>query len=334
MKVKITAFVFIALTLFPSDVSFAIGKPAISSEAAVLLDSKSGKVLYEKNSMKEMYPASLTKISTAIYALEKGDVDELVTVSKNAYQVDGTKVYLEEGEKVPLKRLIQGLIINSGNDAAVAIAEHLEGSVTDFSSQLNQYLTALGMQHTNFSNPHGLFDPSHTTTARDIAAMTHYAMQNEEFREIFATRELKWAGKTWNTTLYTHHKLMRELPYDGVTGGKTGFVDESGHTLVTTAERGGVSLIVVVLNGSTQEAIYKDTTVLLDYGFHYNPELDPPEGTASSIPDHPRYMERFMKYLDGPMDAATIETDSTRRLNWELCNIRFLVPLCKSFNMG
>ncbi|MFY3790237.1 MULTISPECIES: D-alanyl-D-alanine carboxypeptidase family protein [Ureibacillus] len=242
-------------------------KPLITSEAAILIDGKTGRTLYEKKPDKKMNPASLTKIATAIYAIENGNLDDLVTISHNAREVVGTRVYLEEGEKITLKRLIQGLLINSGNDAGVAIAEHLDGSVEGFATSLNRYLKDLGLQNTNFVNPHGLYHPEHQTTARDLALITKYAMKNRDFREIFGTKELKWNGKSWDTTIYTHHKLMRQQPYDGITGGKTGYVVESGITLVTTATRGELSLIAVTLNAPSEDIAYHDTVDLLDYGF-------------------------------------------------------------------
>ncbi len=242
--------------------------PAIQSESAILIDAKTGKILFEKNSDKQMYPASLTKVATAIYAIEKGNLDDIVTVSQNAIEAEGTRVYLEEGEQVPLKKLIQGLLINSGNDAGVAIAEHLDGSVSVFSENINEYLKKnIGVSNTNFENPHGLFNQNHLTTAQDFAKITQYAIQNKTFKEIFGTKELKWKGQTWDTTLFNHHKLMREMPYDGVNGGKTGYVDQSGHTLVTTAKRGKLNLIAVTFKGSSQTAAYSDTVNLLDYGF-------------------------------------------------------------------
>ena len=269
---KIVFFWLITLTLqlfFNSNVFAEDSEeaPNIKSEAAILIDENSGRVLYEKNSDKTMYPASLTKVATAIYAIEKGKLDDIVTVSQNARNTDGTRVYLEEGEKVPLKKLIQGMLINSGNDAAVAIAEHLDGSEEEFANSINAYLKEIGLQNTNFKNPHGLFNPDHTTTARDLAKVTQYAIKNEEFRNIFGMKELNWDGEAWDTTIYTHHKLMRERPYEGVTGGKTGYVDQSGNTLITTAKREDMSVIAVVLKGSNQNAVYDDTVELLDYAF-------------------------------------------------------------------
>ncbi len=235
-------------TLFTSEAlaQSDISPPTTRSKAVIMIDSKTGTVLYEKNSNKKMYPASLTKIATAIYAIETGNLEDVVTVSQKARNTVGTRVYLEEGEQVSLKKLIQGLLINSGNDAGVAIAEHLSGSVERFSSDLNQYLkNVIGVQNTNFENPHGLFHPNHVTTAEDLAKITQYAIKNEVFRRIFGTEELKWNGEGWDTTLYSHHKLMRQKGYEWITGGKTGYVDQSGFTLATTAEKQDLSVILI-----------------------------------------------------------------------------------------
>lgn len=275
--------------------------PVISSGAAIVIDAKTGEVLFEKKSMERKYPASLTKVATAIYAIEKGNLDDEVTVSATAREAEGTRVYLEEGEKVSLKKLVQGLLINSGNDAGVAIAEHLDGSVDQFAKNFNEYLDRIGAKNTNFENPHGLFSPYHVTTARDLAIITQYAMRNEEFRKIFGTTELPWNGDSWDTTLFTHHKLMRETPYDGVTGGKTGYVDESGHTLVTTAQKENISLIVVTLQGASQEVVYGDTTELLDYAFGHYKTSHIPEGTTIPIAEGV-YKTKKDYYFTQPVD--------------------------------
>ncbi|MCC3355816.1 D-alanyl-D-alanine carboxypeptidase family protein [Bacillus sp. REN16] len=245
------------------------GAPAIKSEAVILLDANTGSVLYEKNSHTQLYPASLTKMATAIYAIENGNLDDVVSVSAKAYETEGTRVYLEEGEQVTLKHLIQGLLINSGNDAGVAIAEHLNGNTRSFAKSLNQYLKEkIGVEQTHFTNPHGLFDENHYTTANDLALITKYALKNPIFREIFGTKELAWDGESWDTTLFSHHLLLRgEIPYEGITGGKTGFVQESRYTLSTSAEQGELSLIAIVLKADRNEYAYEDTVALLDYGF-------------------------------------------------------------------
>ncbi|WP_084797609.1 D-alanyl-D-alanine carboxypeptidase family protein [Neobacillus mesonae] len=244
-------------------------KLALKSESAVLLDSETNSVLYSKEADKKMYPASLTKIATAIYAIENGNLDSIATISANAVRQDGTRVYLVEGEKMPLKQLVQGMLINSGNDAAVAIAEQMDGSVEQFANHLNDYLkTTVGVQHTHFTNPSGLFDKNHYTTAKDMALMTNYAMKNPIFAEIFGTKKLHWKGKSWETNLLSHHKmLIGELPYSGITGGKTGYTTESRQTLSTTADNGKIKLTAVVLKSDMKRDKYDDTALLFDYGF-------------------------------------------------------------------
>ncbi len=268
----IVSFILSILLFFSFSINiFAEEIPQISlkSEAAALLDSETNAVLYVKNADVKMYPASVTKIATAIYAIEKGDLNSIVTVSANAVNQDGTRVYLNEGEQVPLKKLIQGMLVNSGNDAAVAIAEHLDGSVERFSENINEYLKIkIGVKNTHFTNPSGLFDENHYTTAMDLALITNYAIKNPFFAETFGTKVLPWEGQAWKTTLLTHHRMLKgELPYPGVTGGKTGYTTESRQTLSTTADNGKIKLTAVVLKSDLKQDKYDDTAVLFDYGF-------------------------------------------------------------------
>ena len=270
---KFVSVLIIVLLIFTSRINiFAAGTEQLDlkSEAAVLLDSDTGAVLFSKNANVKMYPASLTKIATAIYAIDMGNLDSIVTVSGNAVSQDGTRVYLNEGEKVPLKKLIQGMLINSGNDAAVAIAEHIDGTVEHFAENLNAYLKAkLGVSNTHFTNPNGLFDENHYTTAVDLALITNYAIKNPVFAEIFGTKVLEWKGQSWETTLLTHHRMLKgEFPFPGVTGGKTGYTSESKQTLATTADNGKIRLTAVVLKSELKNDKYKDTALLFDYGFN------------------------------------------------------------------
>lgn len=267
---KLVAFILLLFS-FPTGYTAAeeTKEPEIISEAAIVTDSESGAVLYAKNADKKMYPASLTKIATAIYAIENGDLTDLATISKKAAEAEGTRVYLEEGEQVPLKKLVQGMLINSGNDAAWSIAEHLDGNIQAFSDNLNRYLEeSAGLKNTHFVNPHGLYDENHYTTAGDLAKLTNYALNNKTFREIYGTKEMKWSGKSWNTTLFTHHRMLKgEVPFEGVTGGKTGFVDEAKQTLATSAENDSIKLTAIVLKAEFKRDIYNDTKNLLNYGF-------------------------------------------------------------------
>ncbi|GAA0490394.1 hypothetical protein GCM10008986_15480 [Salinibacillus aidingensis] len=270
--VFITTFVTMnTLFLLPVFAQTSPSAPVVSSQSAVMIDADNGSILYEKNSTTPMYPASLTKIATAIYAIENGDLEDRVTVSENAVDIEGTTVFLEAGEQLTLKKLIQGLLINSGNDAGIAIAEHLSGSVDQFAEDMNNYLkNKIGVEQTHFKNPHGLFHPDHTTTAKDLSMITKYALKNREFRDIFGTVEMEWHGKSWDTTLISHHKMLKgEIPFEGVAGGKTGYVDQSGHTLATLAKREHLNLIVITMQSQYKRDAYQDTASLLNYGFDH-----------------------------------------------------------------
>jgi serine-type D-Ala-D-Ala carboxypeptidase (penicillin-binding protein 5/6) len=275
-------------------------EPSIVSEAAVLMDSQSRAVLYDKNGAARMYPASLTKIATAIYAIKKGNLDDIVTISRNAVETEGTKVYLEEGEKTTLRHLIQGMLINSGNDAASAIAEHIDGSMHEFEKNINLFLKEeVHVHNTHFTNPHGLFDERHYTTAEDLALITSYALKDSTFKTIYGTKELAWKGESWDTTLFTHHRMLKgEVPYNGITGGKTGFVNESKQTLATSAQNGKIQLTAVVLKADFKRDIYNDTKTLFDYGFsHFK---------SSTISKDASFQKGNQRFLSGKDRFVTI----------------------------
>ncbi|WP_404432638.1 D-alanyl-D-alanine carboxypeptidase family protein [Sutcliffiella horikoshii] len=266
-KLQLCVIIPLLIMVFGNSIAVQAEAPGdLFSESVILIDAKSGNTLYEKDSKRVMYPASITKIVTAIIAIEEGDLQDIVTVSKNARDQDGSRVYLLEGEKVTLKKLVQGLMINSGNDAGTAIAEHFDGSEKSFAKRMNAFVEEnVGVKNTNFTNPHGLYHPDHVTTAQDMAKIAQYAMKNETFREIVGTKEMEWIGEGWETTLFNHHRLLWD--YEGTTGVKNGYVPESGHTLVTSAKRDGMDLIVVTIKAASKYYSYKDTMSLLDYGF-------------------------------------------------------------------
>ncbi len=240
----------------------------LKSDSSILMEATTGTILYEQNSKQIKYPASVTKIATAIYAIEHAQLNDIVTVSTNARNTLGTRVYLEAGEQVTVEKLLYGLMINSGNDAAVAIAEHLSGSETQFGIDLTNYLiNNIGIQDTNFTNASGLFDENHYTTAYDLAKIVQYAMKNETFMKFFNAKELRWIGESWDTTIVSHHRMVNgEIAYEGVTGGKNGYVPQSRYTLATTAKRENMNLIAITLSGNKNE-VYNDTMKLFDYGF-------------------------------------------------------------------
>ncbi|MCR6110742.1 D-alanyl-D-alanine carboxypeptidase [Bacillus sp. A301a_S52] len=252
-----------------STASLSSTSSPFDSEAYVVVDANSGEKLLGENSDTVMYPASITKIVTAIMAIETLDLDETVTISEEAVNADGTRVYLLENEEVTVRQLLYGLMVSSGNDAAIALAEHMAGSVEAFSKDMNEFVKKnIGVSSTHFTNPHGLFNEEHVTTASDMAKISAYAMKNNSFRDLVATESYEWIGEGWETTLYNHHPLLRQL--ETVIGIKNGYVEKSGFTLVTAAEKGGTELIVVTLNSTTSALGKRDTERLLDYSFkHY-----------------------------------------------------------------
>jgi serine-type D-Ala-D-Ala carboxypeptidase (penicillin-binding protein 5/6) len=269
-KLWIWCFAFLIFILpFHADAVAAAKPLSIDSEAGILIDAKTGQVLYEKNAREKMYPASITKIVTGIMAIESGRLDEETIVSKHATQVDGTRLYLVAGEKLTIHQLLYGLLMHSGNDAAIVIAEHFAGSEAKFAEQMNAFVwKTIHSKDTHFTNPHGLFDPQHYTTANDMAQLAAYAMKNPIFREIVGTKKYSWHGKGWNTVLVNQNQLLWRYP--GTTGLKNGFVNESLNTLVTSAKRGGSEFIAVALKAHGKEKAYSDNTAMLDYAFaHY-----------------------------------------------------------------
>lgn len=240
----------------------------LKTDSSILMEATTGSILYEHNSKQIKYPASVTKIATAIYAIENANLNDMVTVSENARYAKGTRVYLEAGEQVTLEKLLYGLMINSGNDAAVAIAEHISGTEQQFAMDLTNYLIEkTGIQNTNFTNSSGLFDENHYSTAYDLAKIVQYAMKNETFMKFFNAKELRWIGQSWDTTIVSHHRLVNgEIPYEGITGGKNGYVPQSRYTLATTAKRDNMQLIAITLSGNKND-VYNDTMKLFDYGF-------------------------------------------------------------------
>jgi D-alanyl-D-alanine carboxypeptidase (penicillin-binding protein 5/6) len=268
MQNKIYFWVFLTIILLSQIAGplAAAAAPAVIGEAAVLLDPVNGQLLFEKNAKEKIYPASTTKILTAIIALESGKMRDLVTIPLEASLVEGSAIGLQEGERIILEDLIYALMLNSGNDSAVAIAYHIGGSVEGFIQMMNRKAAAIGAADTHFNNPNGLPDPDHYSTALDMAKIARYAMQNPEFRKIVATKvkTIERDDPEAQTYLGNHNKMLWN--YDGAIGIKTGYTDDAGQCLVTAAVREGRELLAVVMK-SEGNNIWTDSASLLDYGF-------------------------------------------------------------------
>ncbi|MCX7841872.1 MAG: D-alanyl-D-alanine carboxypeptidase [Clostridia bacterium] len=241
-------------------------KPAIDAAAAIVMDSKSGRVLYEKNSRVKKAIASTTKIMTCIIALERGNPDDIVTVSKRAASVWGSTIKLKQGQKLKLEELLYGLMLNSGNDAAIAIAEHIGGTVESFAVMMNEKAREIGAFDSSFKTPHGLDVQGHYSTAYDMALITRYALTNPQFSKIVGTKSAQISCKG----LYNTNEMLGVYP--GADGVKTGYTGQAGRCLVTSATRGGMRLISVVLGSPTRTKRAQASKSILDYSFlNYKP---------------------------------------------------------------
>ncbi|WHY03617.1 D-alanyl-D-alanine carboxypeptidase family protein [Neobacillus sp. DY30] len=246
-KLVIFALMFsLFITNIPQKVDASV---SVSARGAVLMEQESGRVLFEKDAHTKRRIASITKIMTAILAIESGKMNEIVKVSEQATRAEGSSVYLKPGEKIKLEHLVYGLMLRSGNDTAVAIAEHVGGSMDGFVYLMNQKASEIGMLNTHFSNPHGLDDhEDHYSTAYDMALLTQYAMQNKTYQKIAGTKTYKAPNPTenWDRQWKNKNRLLTKYKY--TTGGKTGYTKRAKRTLVTTATKGDMNLIAVTLN--------------------------------------------------------------------------------------
>jgi D-alanyl-D-alanine carboxypeptidase (penicillin-binding protein 5/6) len=236
---------------------------AITAASAVLMDADNGQVLYAKNAGKPRPIASTTKIMTALVAIQCGNLKGTATVSRHAAGVEGSSVYLQSGEHLTLEELLYGALMHSGNDACVAIAEHVAGNERNFVSLMNQAARLLGAFNTNFSNTNGLPDEKHLSTAYDLALITRYALTNPAFHNIVSTKKHLISGPGGRRQLSNTNQML--WGYQGADGVKTGTTNAAGKCLVSSACRTGHRLIAVVLHSGDR---YGDSARLLDYGYN------------------------------------------------------------------
>lgn len=280
---KVIAYLFL-FSIFILNQNKVYAEPSILCSTAVLIDANTGTILAEKNADQRMYPASLTKIMTAILAIEMGDLSDVIKVDDDTpYEIAGSHIALEPGEILTLKDMLYALMLPSANDAALAIAKHYGKSEEEFVKLMNEKAKELGAYNTNFVNPHGLHDDNHYTTAADLALITKYAMKNETFRKIVQTKryEIQPTNKKTeiryfaNLNRLVHNSGYNQIyvngeyispEYEYATGVKTGYTPEAGNTLVASAEKNGTELIAVAMNGVSLE-MYQDAHNLFNFGF-------------------------------------------------------------------
>ncbi|MFZ5352926.1 MAG: D-alanyl-D-alanine carboxypeptidase family protein [Bacillota bacterium] len=274
MKRKLLIFLIIISMI---NIVSVQAEPDVASPSAILIDYKTGKVLYERNADTTMYPASTTKVMTGILALEHGKLDDIVTVGINPstkIERGSSQIYLIPDERLTFEQLVYALMLESANDAAIAIAEHISGSVEEFCELMNRKAKELGAVDTNFLNPNGLHNDNHYSTARDLALIARYAMNNDTFRKVVSTYQYSIPAtnkqeerpyiRNSNKLIWNYAK--NSCYYEYATGIKTGYTVKSKHCLVASAKKDGMELIAVVL-GTEKDYLYKDVVNMFEYGF-------------------------------------------------------------------
>lgn len=255
------------------DVS-SITKPTIASQGAVLLNAADGSVLFSQNGETQYYPASITKLMTALLVAENCNLDDTVTFSSTAttnLESGAVSIGMTEGDTLSVRQCLYALLLKSANEVGNALAEHVAGSNAAFAEKMNAKAASLGCTNTHFANPHGLNDPNHYTTPHDMALIARAAFANDIVKTVASTRTYILPATKKNPsglTVTMGHKMLNPKDsryYQGIIGGKTGYTSKAGNTLVTAAERNGVRLIAVVMK--SQSTHYTDTKALLDYGF-------------------------------------------------------------------
>lgn len=249
--------------------------PAIYAESGILVDLDTQEILYSKNIDKQLYPASITKVMTTLVAIESSSPEESVTFSQHALdsiEWDSSNIGCRLNETLTMEQCWYAMMLNSANEVCCGVAEHISGSIEAFVEKMNQKAAELGCTNTHFSNPNGLPDETHYTTAHDMALIANAAYQNETFRQVFSTRQYEIPPTPQYTEtryLYNHHKMMQpdtEYYYEGCLGGKTGYTETALNTLVTIASRNGKNLLCVTMRTQGRQ-VYTDTASLFDYGF-------------------------------------------------------------------
>ena len=249
--------------------------PAIYAESGILVDLDTQEILYSKNIDKQLYPASITKVMTTLVAIESSSPEEPVTFSQHALdsiEWDSSNIGCRLNETLTMEQCWYAMMLNSANEVCCGVAEHISGSIEAFVEKMNQKAAELGCTNTHFSNPNGLPDETHYTTAHDMALIANAAYQNETFRQIFSTRQYEIPPTPQYTEtryLYNHHKMMQpdtEYYYEDCLGGKTGYTEAALNTLVTFASRNGKTLLCVTMRTQGRQ-VYTDTASLFDYGF-------------------------------------------------------------------
>ena len=248
-----------------SDTSSSLDSASLNSRACIVLDRKSNRIIYGKNEKNKVKMASTTKIMTATIVIENYDLSKTVEISKKAAGTGGSRLGLKQGDKISVLDLLHGLMLCSGNDAAVALAETVAGGIPEFSDMMNNKAKELGLENTHFESPHGLDSDNHYTTAYDLSLLTNYALNNETFLRIVGTKNYTVTINGYPKNITNTNELLGTL--NGVYGVKTGFTNGANRCLVTACKRNDLDIICVVLGCDTKNFRTKDSIKLIEYTF-------------------------------------------------------------------
>lgn len=248
-----------------SDTSSSLDSASLNSRACIVLDRKSNRIIYGKNEKNKVKMASTTKIMTATIVIENYDLSKTVEISKKAAGTGGSRLGLKQGDKISVLDLLHGLMLCSGNDAAVALAETVAGGIPEFSDMMNNKAKELGLENTHFESPHGLDSDNHYTTAYDLSLLTNYALNNETFLKIVGTKNYTVTINGYPKNITNTNELLGTL--NGVYGVKTGFTNGANRCLVTACKRNDLDIICVVLGCDTKNFRTKDSIKLIEYTF-------------------------------------------------------------------
>lgn len=290
-----------ALPIHEANAAPAIGTNA---RAAALIDVTSGRLLYSSNGDTPMRIASLTKIMTAIVAIEHGNLSDVIKTPKRAVGKEGSSIYLQLGEEMTLHHMLYGLMLRSGNDAATAIAEHVGGSESGFVHLMNEKAAFIGLTNSSFKNPHGLDEEGHYSSANDLAKLSAYALKNQAFAEIVRTKvkQVPNPHDSWNYAWKNKNKML--TLYEGADGVKTGYTKKSFRCLVSSATRNGQQLAAVTINDGDD---WNDHSHLLDWGFKHYP-LQTIAEKGRSIAGYPYVLSQSFRYPLQDGEQSTIHT--------------------------
>lgn len=290
--------------------------PQISAQAAILMDANTGVILYSKNIHERLYPASTTKIMTALLAMENGNLDDMVEFSHDAvFSVpgDGSNMGMDTGESITLEECLYGIMVASANEAANAAGEYVSGSIEDFVALMNKRAKEIGCTDTHFTNTNGLHDPQHYTSAYDLALISRQFFQNEMLCKISNTARYHFEPTaTQPDDFYKknkHRLITGEIPYEGIIGGKTGYTDDSEQTLVTCAEQNGMRLVCVVLKEKSPDQ-FTDTVELFDYGFQNFQVLNISENEEKYNIESTGFLQIGNDVFGNSKPILSIDTDS------------------------